>query len=155
MCRGWGRARSDVSRYIASCCASPIATGVYPGCASLNAQVGQARLPVGEGSSAGGYRLAWVRGLPHRATISRLDSRREPLIRRFAPPSPTRGEGKRAASWPSALPAHHGVDADRPAPRGREIKAGEAERDRETAAVDHREEALWEVRNEIGERHLA
>ncbi|RZN25907.1 hypothetical protein CWO90_26900 [Bradyrhizobium sp. Leo121] len=45
----------------------------------------------GEGSSAARTGLIWVRG----TLRERYRARRQPLIRRFAPPSPTRGEGKR------------------------------------------------------------
>src|SRR5579872_5858970 len=56
---------------------SPLATGVYPGCASLNAQVGQARLAVGEGSSADRRGSVRVRGLPPRTQPPDTCSRRE------------------------------------------------------------------------------
>lgn len=47
---------------------------------------------VGEGSDSGRYSLTWVR-VCLRKSNSNLNSRSEPLIRRFAPPSPTGEEG--------------------------------------------------------------
>jgi len=86
---------------------SPIATGVYPGCASLNAQVGQARPAVGEGSSAGRNRCAWVRGLSPRAPVKKARPRRqtphpEASCGAFRPLQ--RGEKRTANAAPDPIP---------------------------------------------------
>jgi hypothetical protein len=63
---------------------------------------------VGEGITDARYKLIWVRGWL-RTTGPWI----EPLIRRFAPPSPTRGEGKNAPSTSQA------ASESSPARRGR------------------------------------
>src|SRR5579864_2303783 len=59
----------------------------------------------------------------------------------------------------SALLAHRGVDAVRPAAGGRKIKTGEAEQDRGRAAVeermDYRRARLEHVAEKIRKRHFA
>jgi hypothetical protein len=77
-------------------------TQIYPFVIASGARLFPSPL-VGEGAGAKRRRM---RGMSPQA----LYSRREPLIRRFAPPSPTRGEGRSAVAYSLVFNPHRGAN---------------------------------------------